>query len=312
MYFLGIDWGASIFKIGLVKDSQVLYLETADSRFFSNPGSLYSFILSFIKKHTSLRKIRGLGIGCPGVVDVRRGFVYYFPNIKGWKNVPLARILEGRLKLPVYVDNDANMVALGEARFGAGKGFKNLIVITLGTGLGAGIIIEGRLFHSPFTSGSELGHITVDYQGKRCGCGSFGCIETFVGNRYLVDYARSLLKRKPSNIIKEFLKRDKLSPKLLTQAALKGCKVSQEIWERTARILGRFLVGLVNSWGPEAIVIGGGLSGAGKFLFGPLREEVRRLAMPPQNRYVRILRARLKEKAGILGAKEGLIDYKLG
>lgn len=312
-YFIGIDWGATYIKTGVLKGDEILKKNFFRSR-IKDPQEFISFLLTFIKNSgIAFEHLRGIGVGCPGIVDTRRGFIWYLPNIKGWKNVPLRQILEEKMKLPVYIDNDANLMALGEARYGAGKRYNDMVCITLGTGLGAGIILNKKLFHSHFTSGAELGHMPINYKGDKCSCGGYGCIETFVGNNRIVDRAKKLFKTKPSPYIKKLTRgnMDKLTTKVLAEAAQMGCRTSKKVWDEVGMILGRYLVGLINAFGPEAIIIGGGVSKASKFFLDSVRHQIRTYAMYPQNKMVKVVKAHLNEDATILGAREAFIDFRV-
>ena len=141
-------------------------------------SNFITLIKTFINEN-KIRNLKGIGIGCPGIIDIKKGLILWLPNIKGWENVPLKKILEKEFECKVYLDNDANLMALGEFKYGAGRGYKNIICLTLGSGLGGGVIIEGRLLHGRGFSSAELGHIPVTLGGRKCSCGNRGCIETF-------------------------------------------------------------------------------------------------------------------------------------
>ncbi|MCF7908431.1 MAG: ROK family protein [Candidatus Omnitrophica bacterium] len=288
--FLGIDWGGTYIKAGLVSPKGVVVKEriyqSADLRkktvFIQNLKSLLKDFKGF--------SIKGLGIGAPGIIDTKKGFIYYLPNIPGWKNFPLKEVLIKQLKLPVAIGNDANLFGLAEARCGAGRGFKQAIFLTLGTGLGGAVLIDGKLLTGR-TSAAELGHVPLTLKGNLCGCGARGCIETYTGNGYLLKRYRQLKGNKTK--IKEVSE--------IFQRGLKGEKQAIMLWKEFSYNLGKFLSGMVNVFNPEAIILGGGVSGA-LGLFRPyLLQVIRQQAMWPQVKNLKVLKAQLKQP-GIVGA----------
>jgi len=299
--FLGIDWGGTYIKAGLVDNRGRI----VKKKVYSSGADKQGFIrnLKALLKDFSSFTIKGIGIGAPGIIDVEKGFIYYLPNIPGWERYPLQSILKKSLKLPVFIDNDANAFALAESRFGAAKGKKRAIFLTLGTGLGGAVICDGKLLEGK-TSAAELGHVPINPKGKLCGCGGRGCIETYVGNRYLLSHYKRLKKNKTK--VKEV--------KQLFQRGLAGEKEALIVWKEFSHNLGKFLAGMINVFNPQVIIFGGGVSGAFK-LFKPLvAEEIKKQVMQPQNLGVKLVRAKLSN-AGIIGAsllaREKIRDRKI-
>jgi len=287
--FLGIDWGGTYIKACLVdargKIREKFFYSSRDLTSQSSFCENIKFILARVGR----RKVQGVGIGAPGIVDPQKGFIYYLPNVPGWERYPLKKKLENILKLPGLVENDANVFALAEFAFGAGKGAKSLIFLTLGTGLGGAVIVDGKLLEGR-TSAAELGHVPVSLKGIRCGCGGRGCIETFVGNNYLLKKYRKL---KPGTNIEEVADIFKL--------AMKGEKEALLLWKEFSYALGMFLAGMVNVFNPERVIFGGGVAGAFR-IFKPLvQQTIQRQAMWPQAKSVKLLKAKIKF-AGIVGA----------
>jgi len=288
--FLGIDWGGTYIKAGLV-DSQgrIVKKKVYSSNQLRQKQGFIRNLKTLLKEFSSFT-IKGVGIGVPGIVDVEKGFIYYLPNIPGWEKYPLQSVLKKSLGLPVYIDNDANAFALAEARLGAAKGKRRAIFLTLGTGLGGAIISDGKLLEGK-TSATELGHVPINLKGKLCGCGGRGCIETYVGNRYLLSRYARLKKNKHK--VKEV--------KQLFQRGLAGEKEALIVWKEFSHNLGKFLAGMINVFNPQVIVFGGGVSGAFK-LFKPLvTREIKKQVMWPQNLGVKLVRAKLSN-SGIIGA----------
>jgi len=300
--YLGIDWGGTYIKAGIVNSNGKILKKIVYSS-----GSLRerkAFIGEIKRLKETFRKynIKAVGVGAPGIIDVERGSIYYLPNIPGWENFPLKTILTKELKIPVFIDNDANIFALAEVRRGAGRRSRRAIFLTLGTGLGGAVISDGKILEGR-TSASELGHVVIDINGKHCGCGGSGCIETFTGSNHLLERYRQLKKMKTApKEVKEIFDRAKAKQK---EALI--------VWKEFSAYLGKFLAGMVNIFNPQIIIFGGGVSGAfslfGPFLWRVLKEQ----AMWPQLADLKLVKAKL-EDAGIIGAallaKEKLEERK--
>jgi glucokinase len=292
---VGIDLGATRIKIGIVDENgRVIQRREIDTPLNAKRIELIGSIINNVKeiiRESSLKKssILGVGIGVPGPVDSERGIVRYFPNIKGWERVPLKSILQRKLGLKVSVDNDVNAMSVGEWTFGAGKGCLNLICLTLGTGVGGGIIINGEIYRGSTLCAGEIGHIPINEKGPRCNCRGIACLERYIGNRYTLDRAKGSFG---SNITLE----------RLSSLARKGNKDALRIWKDVAVKLGTALTGIVNLLNPDRIIIGGGVSKAGVLVLRPLRKEILRRAMKDQAAHVKIVRAKLGNDAGIIGA----------
>ncbi len=309
-FAIGIDLGGTYTKLALVdtkgKVSNRTKLSTAAYR--TRAGLIAAIVAEvnavLAKARLSPRKILGVGIGVPGIVDFRRGRVYNLTNVPGWENTPLKGMLEAKLDLPVLVDNDVNLMALGECRFGAGRGAKNLVCITLGTGVGGGIIIDGALYRGSAFSAGEVGHMPLKERGLPCGCGSYGCLERYVGNRYIVDELKGKILRGSPTIIKKLVNNDlsAMTPEIISKAALKGDRLSIDFWNTVGERIGVTLAGIVNLLNPERIIIGGGVADAGEPLFKSIRRTVGERALPVPGKAVKILKAKLGNDAGIIGA----------
>ena len=306
---VGVDIGGTSVKLGLVNaEGRVLARDGFLSGYAARRAALLGTLAERTKRLLALARRRGLepvgvGIGAPGPVDVERGTVYFFPNIPGWKNTPLRKILQARLGCRVFLDNDANAMALGEYRFGAGRGTANLIALTLGAGIGGGIVLDGKLFHGPRYSAAEIGHLVINEAGPACGCGSRGCVETYVGHRYFIREVKRRL-RTSSGLLKSWVLKEKreLTPELVAQAARRGDRLSREMWRQTGAHLGTALAGLVNILNPERIIIGGGMAQAGTLLLGPVRAVIRKKSFPIAARSVKVMPAQLGVDAGVIGA----------
>jgi glucokinase len=307
---IGIDIGGTNVKLGLVDETGRVLLRSAFLTGSAAHRKHFLEILSLhvreliLVAHKEKLKLAGVGVGAPGPIDVEKGFVYFFPNIPGWRNTPLKSILEKRLKQPVFVDNDANVMALAEFRFGAGRGCNHMIALTLGTGVGGGMVIDGKLFHGPHYSAAEIGHLVIQENGPLCACGNHGCIEAYVGNGYFVRETHRLLKAQPKSLLKRWVEKEHrvLTSELVAEAARRGDVLSKNMWKKSGEHLGTALTGLVNILNPERIIIGGGLAQAGSLLFKPLKATLKKKAFPIAARSVRVLPAVLGVDAGLIGA----------
>ncbi|MBI3990886.1 MAG: ROK family protein [Candidatus Omnitrophica bacterium] len=306
----GIDLGGTRLKVGLVNDKGCIVARgELDTTIYRKKEDLINAMAEEVKRLLKLKRLKtydliGIGIGTPGIVDSVNGIVYDLTNIPGWKKVELKRLIEKRIHIPTFVDNDVNLMALGEFTYGAGKGVQSMVCLTMGTGVGGGIIIDGKLYRGATLSAGEIGHITINKDGPKCMCGGIGCLERYIGNRYIVSMALEKLKKVTKSKIMLLVNgdRSKITPKVLFQAAKQGDRVALEIWNEVGRDLGMVLAGVVNFLNPEKIIIGGGVAKAGNFLFNPVRKTVLAYAMDLPAKATAIVPAKLGNDAGIIGA----------
>ena len=220
--------------------------------------------------------------------------------------MPLKKLIESDLKFPVFVANDVNAVALGEATFGAGKGYANSLCITLGTGVGGGIIIDGKLYVGSHQFAGEIGHMVVEKDGLKCNCGGIGCMERYVGSNYIIGYAVEAIKNGRKTKIEKLVNKDlsKITPKVIADAAKQNDKLALEIWDKIGRYIGVILGSVLNFLDPGVIIIGGGVSQAGDFVLKPIRNEVKKRAYPMLTKIVKIVPAKLGDDAGCIGSSQ--------
>jgi glucokinase len=246
--------------------------------------------------------LRGIGIASCGWVDSERGIVPAAPQLPGWHNVPLAQIMHERLGPPTILENDANAAALGEHVFGAGRDVRHLVYITVSTGIGGGIIVDGKLYGGAKGSAGEIGHTVIDPNGPLCGCGNHGCLEALASGTAIARRGAEAAKRGESPALAAILEREgRMSAEAMAEAARNGDLASRAIFTEAGRFLGIALANLVNLLSPEAILIGGGVAQAHE-LFMPVAENTMRLlSLGEPLKYVRVGLAELGDMAGPLG-----------
>lgn len=303
-FVVAIDIGGSRIRVALVSEvGDLLGKVTFPNRGTIDPTQAITQLQDTVRQLISsvgIDKIAAIGCGVPGPVDPRRGVILTPPNLPGWWELPIKSILE-EWGVPVHIGNDANVAALGEHRFGAGKGIDDLIYITVSTGIGTGIMVKGQLLLGYQGLGGEAGHMTIDPDGPACGCGKKGCLEALASGTAVARQARERLNRGVSSVIPHFGEAGEITSEAVAAAARAGDSLAKDIMEEAATSLAIGVVNLVHIFDPQTVIIGGGVSGVGDLLFGPVRRAVEREAMPPYKR-VPIVPAQLGEEAGLYGA----------
>jgi glucokinase len=233
------------------------------------------------------------------------------PNLPGWDNIPLKQMLVDEFGTYVYVDNDANAAALGEYRFGAGSGVRNMVYVTVSTGVGGGIIIDGRLLHGVRSSAGEIGHQTVLYDGPRCKCGNYGCLEALASGTAIARRAREASARQPESLMVKLVGGDnaRISTETVVQAVQDGDALALEVWNDTIEYLAIGVSNIITMLAPDMVVVGGGVAEAGDLLFSGLRAEVaKRVFLVPLDR-VKIEPPKLGGDVGVVGAMAVALQY---
>jgi glucokinase len=268
-------------------------------------GLIEGVVLDTIAEtNSSRRDVIGVGVGAPGPLDREKGLVVVAPNL-GWRNFPLRDRISDRLRLPVTLDNDANCATVGEWWQGAARGGTNVVGMTIGTGIGGGLIIDGKLFHGASDVAGEIGHTTIDLNGRHCKCGNYGCLEAYASGPAIATRAREVLVREETASLLPSLvggKLDAITAETVYKAAQQGDAVASEIVRDTARYLGAGIANLLNILNADVVVVAGGVTQAGDALFVPLRAEVRRRAFRPAVDATRIVAGELPGTAGVVGA----------
>ncbi len=303
---VGVDVGGTKILAGVATArGKLLAREEMATSAGDGPEAVTGRIVSVIK--ACVRRadgVRGIGIAVAGLVESGEGVVVTSPNLPGWSSVPLGSMVERELGLPTYVINDANGAALGEHRFGAGRGVSNLISITLGTGIGGGIIIDGILYAGTLGTAGEIGHMTIEAQGATCACGNNGCWEALVSGTAVTREARERLRVGVRSSLQELAGQglEKVTAEAVSQAAWAGDRMAAEIVLQAGGYLGVGLANLVNIFGPEVIIIGGGMARMGDMLLEPALKEMKKRAFDALAQAVRVVPAQLGVDAGFLGA----------
>jgi glucokinase len=308
---LGLDVGGTKLAAGVVRgDGTVLGRRVAPSHVEDGPEAM-------IERHLELGRaavadagvawddVRAVGIACGGPLDPLAGVIQSPLSLPGWDDLPLVRIVGDALDRPAVVDNDATACALAEWWFGAGRradgtSVDHLVYFTISTGIGGGVILGGRVFHGAAWNAGELGHLTVDYRGRRCACGRRGCLEAYASGTNIAVRAREALAAtsEPSALRSV----DPVTARHVAEAAAAGDPIASAVWDETMEMLGSGVANALDVFNPDLVVLGGGVTRAGRQLLDPVREIGLRLAMEPARRSGDVVLAGLGDDVGIVGA----------
>lgn len=317
-FIVGIDIGGTNIVAGCVaEDGSVLHgLHTESTRPEEGPDAVVARILT-IAKQSILEtrravpdaRILGVGVGSPGPLHRADGMVLLTPNL-GWVDMPLRQRIQTGLGLPAALDNDANCAVLGEWWRGAARNTRYALGITIGTGIGGGIIIDGRLYHGASDIAGEIGHTTIDLNGRRCKCGNYGCLEAYASGPAIALRAVEAIESGAETTLPSLVDGDlrKISAQTVYHAAHAGDELALEVVRDTAKFLGAGIGNLINIFNPEVVVVCGGVTLAGDRLFDPLRGEVIRRAFKPAVRVCRIVPGELLGTAGVYGAARAFVE----
>jgi len=257
--------------------------------------------------------IVGVGIGSPGPLDRRTGVVLKTPNL-GWENFPVRDLVADGLGLPATLDNDANCATYGEWWLGAGRGASNLLGVTIGTGIGGGVVVDGKIFHGTSDAAGEFGHMTIDFHGRRCRCGNYGCLEAYASGPNIAARAVEGIEAGMETSLPVAVGGDlsKITAQSVYEGAVAGDDFALDVLVETAKILGAGIANLVNAFNPERVVIAGGVVQAGDLLMDPLRATVRQRAFRSVVEACEIRVAELGRSAGVVGAAAVFKSERLG
>lgn len=306
---LGFDLGGTKFAFGVVQeDGKVLASGRVETLAAQGPSQAVQRVIAaaqaeLAKMGLKASDLAGIGIASPGPLDIANGCVVGSPNLPGWDGYPIAGEIGKAFGLRVRIDNDANAAAVGEHRFGAGRGKRDLVYITVSTGIGGGAIVNGRLMRGANGNAAELGHLTLDIKGPKCPCGGNGCFEVMASGTAIGRIARAALAGgKPSAITQLAGSVDAVEARHVFTAAQAGDALAQELVAHEVEYLGRGLAVIINTFNPERIVIGGGVASAGEWLLAPVRARALALAFPRLAAVCDIVPAALGGDVGVVGA----------
>ncbi len=293
-----MDFGGTSVKIGVCQGKKVV--ETRDpipTERYPGVDPLVEAMAEEIAKLRENHDVTAIGAGVPGFVDFEAGYVYNLTNVPGWQNVPLKHILHQRTDLPVVVENDANAMAYAEWKCGAAQDLTNVVCITLGTGVGGGLILDGKPFRGSAYGAGEIGQMSIDCDGRSGNYGNMGALEKYIGNQQIEELAR----KRYANV-GEDARPESCTPRHIAEAAENGDDIARQIWGDIGRWLGCALTSITWILNPDAIVIGGGVAKAGDLLFEPLKRQMQYQLNPVYWEHLKVLRAKFGNEAGMIGA----------
>lgn len=303
--FVGIDIGGTNIKlIALGARGRVLDRRSIPSNVEKGPKDAFSRIASAVSSLVADKSaLTAAGVACAGLVDPVKGRLHSSPNLLAWENAPLSRIAREHLGVYTVVENDANAAAYGEYFRGCGRGLGTFVCLTLGTGVGGAIVIDGRLLRGSKNYAGEIGHTTICESGPRCHCGSRGCVEAYLGAYALIRETRQKLEQRRSRYLTQWVsQRRPLTPKLIAEAAAKGDSVAREVFAEAGTHLGTAMANLINIFNPDVIAVAGGVAKGFHLMKPRMDEEIRKRAFPESSRVARVTRARLGTDAAAIGA----------
>jgi len=309
MYYIGLDVGGTTFKAGVVDESGKILVKDAMPTGIERPyQEIIADMAALCRKVAAdaglgMEQIASIGVGVPGMFNNKTGRIPFCTNL-GWHDIPFVEEMKKHLDTPVYGDNDATVAGLAEYIAGVSAGIDNSVFITLGTGVGGGIIINGRPYSGAHGCGSEIGHIILKMDGEMCTCGNEGCFERYASATAIIREAKKAVAEHPESTIMEKCGGDveKINAKIVIDAAKEGDETAVKVFNGYARALAHGIVSIINMIDPEVIVLGGGVSAAGEFLLEAVRRELAPIIFFKTMPYARIELAQLGNDAGIIGA----------
>ena len=296
---VGIDMGGTTVKYGVVRGHEMLdEREPLPTPAFKGPKPLLRELSARIAELQRKHKgIAAIGMGVPGFADITRGYVHELTNVEGWQRVHVAKALTAGTGLPAFVENDANAMCYAEFLHGAGRGAQNMIAVTLGTGVGGGLVLGGQLYRGSTYGAGEIGQMGIDYAGRMGEHGNVGALEKYVGNREVTARARELYAKARCRVAAE-----DCEPRALSAAARRGDPVALKVWDEFTAHLAAGLSAAVWLLNPDRIVIGGGVARAGKILFDPLQAKLRAQLAESFRKGLKVVPAKFGNDAGMIGS----------
>lgn len=295
---IGIDFGGTSVKLGVCRGADLLHTdEPIITAAHPGPNALIGAMAERVARlKQQFPEIAAIGVGVPGLVEFDRGFVHVLTNVPGWKHIPLKALLSEKTGLPCVVENDANAMAYAEWRYGAGKGLRNVVALTLGTGVGGGLVLDNKMFRGSCFSAGEIGQMSIHMDGVPGAYGNLGALEKYMGNVQIAEHA---VKRYAEAGIDKSV--EECAPKNIAIAASQGDDIARQIWAEIADWLGTALSSIAWLLNPDAFVIGGGVAQAGDLLFDPLQRKMQSMLSTVVWEKLQLLPAKFSNEAGIIG-----------
>ncbi|WP_426448255.1 ROK family protein [Paenibacillus sp. S-38] len=309
-YIIGIDLGGTNIKSAVFTSAFKPVIERSDlTEAALGPAHVLNKIKSILKMMLveaaiDLNSVLGMGMGIPGLLDPQEGISIFSPNFPQWENIHVVKEMQREFPFPVFIDNDVRVNLYGEWLFGAGVGGRNMVLLTLGTGLGSGILAEGRVLYGHTASAGEIGHMNIVRGGRPCRCGSSGCLGRYVSATGMVRTFTEELEKGRESLIRSWVKDDpgQITAKMISDAYDRGDALAIEVMQETGELLGFGLAAVINLFNPELIMIGGGMSAAGDRLLNPVRAVIRKTALKLSSEACQVVQAALGSRSGVLGA----------
>jgi len=313
----GIDIGGTKISIALARaDGGIV----AKQQFATHVESGPSAVLENISRAIDSMILEGrfsleaIGVGCPAPIDIDKGLIMSPSNLPGWSEFPIVDLLKERFGVPVQLENDANAAALGEYTYGAGRGHKSLFYVTVSTGVGGGVILNGELYHGVATAAGEIGHTIVQPDGILCNCGSVGCLETICSGLHIARRARERLAGNAPSVMRDMVANtNDVTARIVVDAVRQGDALASSVWDETCHYLSIGIANAISLLAPEIVIVGGGVAAAGDLLFAQLRARVPKFVSMVPASAIRIEPAELGVDSGVYGAVSiacGLLDSR--
>jgi glucokinase len=315
-YAIGIDIGGTNVPAAIIDESgEIIHVINKKTMAEGGPDAVIKRItdsitdlVKYFDDNIKTGKIIGIGIGAPGTLDHKKGQIITSPNLPQWRNIPLVERISKEVNMPVFIDNDANCAAIGEHWIGAANGAENAVLVTLGTGVGGGIIINNKIYRGSHGTAGELGHITIFAKGTKCACGNFGCLEAYASANATAARAKERLKREDMASSLQTKKLSEINAYEIYVHAEQGDRFAQDILKESGSYLGIGIATFANIFDPDVIIIGGGFAGAEKYLIPAAIDEAYKRSFKSVMDNIKITTAKLGNNAGIIGAAKLAFD----
>lgn len=310
-FYIGVDLGGTKIYTAICNElGEIFNEEVIATEVDKGPEQIVDKIINSIKKvskNIKAEEVKAIGIGSPGPLNIKEGLIVSPPNLP-IRNFNIVDKIKSEFKLPTFLDNDANAATLGEYIFGAGKGTENMIYITASTGVGGGAILNGKIYRGSTSNALEIGHTTISRDGRVCGCGNRGCVESMSSGIYIEKMANDLMGEEKETTLKNY---EKITAKEVFTEAAKGDQVSNYILSETLSYLGMAVANCANIFDPDKIIIGGGITKGGSIVLDKINEEVKNRSLEPIYKNCKIEKAQLGDQAGVIGAVAlAMVEYQ--